>query len=190
MTVTTTEQKSSATEEKAEPKKRKDRPPLESVIGSIAAAFEKKLSAGDIAQLRRMDPFTPSCPAYWRIMSLYVTSVGYVPVAEGPRIMVENQWAAILAAMAKAATVKGFHNPRRRAGHALAEMGYKEARFSRLMRSVDEGLPDILRTTAMYLAQKGESCNWTEFARLVLYQRGDFADIVRRRISRDYYSRL
>ncbi len=183
-------QKEETQESKEVPKEpRSERPPLESVIGSIAMAFDKKLSSGDIADLRRMDPNDPSCPAYWRIMSLYVASCGYVPKAEPLRIKVENQWAAILASMAKAAGVKGFHSLKKRTGNVLADMGFAEARLIRLIRSTDEKLPVILRHTAAYLASKGESCNWCEFARLVLYQRGDFAAVVRRRISRDYYNR-
>lgn len=157
-----------------------DRSSLRSVIGSIAHAMEHTMSSGDLAELRRISPDQPYTPALWKVL----VSIEDDTFTHGDAR--EQQWAALLMAMASGAK----HDPSKRFGHVLAEHGWSELRFVRLMRARDTRLVEELRRLAQYLASKGASVDWTGAANLLFNQTGQWAEEYRRRIARDYYRSL
>ncbi|AWV88250.1 type I-E CRISPR-associated protein Cse2/CasB [Bradymonas sediminis] len=164
---------------------------LRSVLGAIAAAFERNaqgqrggLSNGDMAELRRISPDKPYTPALWRILLDFVPD-GWVA---GPdRDQKERQWATLLMAMAICA---GQHDPYKRLGSALAEAGWSELRFVRLLRARDARLEAEVRRLSQYLSSKGTPANFGDLAQLLFHQDGELAENRRRQIARSYYRAL
>ena len=164
---------------------------LRSVLGSIATAFDRNaqdkrggLSNGDMAELRRISPAQPYTAALWKVL------LDFVPdnwVAGPDRDQKERQWATLLMAMAVCA---GQHDPYQRLGSALAQAGWSELRFVRLLRARDERLEGEVRQLAAYLASKGQPANFGDLATLLFQQSGDTAETHRRQIARSYYRTL
>lgn len=164
-----------------------------SLIGKIAQAMKRGaqtsgragFSTGALAELRRIDPEEPYTPALWR------TLVGYgIDERWGDgewREAQEVRWAALLMGMAH--TV-GLHDPYTSLGEALADAGWSETRFVRLMESRDTRLVEEVRRVAQYLSSKSQKANWTDVADLVLDQDAEWAESQRRKIARNYYRRL
>lgn len=164
---------------------------LKSVLGSIAAAFDRNaqgkrggLSNGDMAELRRISPAQPYTAALWKVLLDFVPD-GWV--AGASRDQKERQWATLLMAMAICA---GQHDPYKRLGGALAEAGWSELRFVRLLRARDEKLETEVRRLAQYLASKGQPANFGDLAQLLFHQTGELAETRRRSIARSYYRTL
>jgi CRISPR system Cascade subunit CasB len=164
-----------------------------SLIGRLAHAMElgasssgrAGFSTGDLAELRRIDPAQPYTPALWRTLIAYDIDDGW---GDGTlRETLEERWAALLMGMAY--TV-GLHDPSLGLGTALAEAGWSETRFVRLMESRDKRLTEEIRRVAQYLSAKSQPANWAQVAGLVLDQDSDWAERQRRKIARDYYRRL
>ncbi len=159
-------------------------PTRRSVVGSIAHAIAEQLPPGDVADLRRLTPDQPYAPALWKLL------LGCVPDSwtAGPdRDEKERRWAALFAGMAVAA---GGHDPRVPLGQALAQAGWSELRFVRLLRDRADGLAQRIRRVAAYLNSKSAPANWADAADLLLEQDGEWAEKHRRRIARDYYRAL
>lgn len=155
-----------------------------SVVGKVAYAIENTLSAGDLAELRRISPEKPFTPALWKLLLAYVPDAW---TAGGDRDEKERRWAALF--MGTAITA-GLHDPRTPLGQALAEAGWSELRFVRLMRDRGSSLVERVRRMAQYLASKSQQGNWADVAQLLLNQQGDWAERHRRSISRCYYRAL
>ena len=161
------------------------RPPSRtSLISSLARAIDNKLSTGDVAQLRKLEPSDPSAPAFWRIVFGYLEPAKALPAEGRLRDVVEQRWAAVLSAMAIA---KGLHQPSQRLGKALAEAQYSELRLTRLLRAEADTLMDLVRTTARMLAAKQVRFDAKGLADLIFSDGSDHAENVRRQIARDYY---
>ena len=161
-----------------------DKPTIHSVVGKIAHAIENTLSTGDLAQLRRISPEEPYTPALWKVL------LDFVPdpwLEHGDRDENERRWAALLMGMTMTA---GLHNPAVPLGRALAEAGWSELRFARLMRNRGEKLHERVRHVASYLDSKQQEADWTDMARLLRSQHGKWAEKHRRRIARSYYRAL
>jgi len=156
----------------------------DSVVGKIAHAIENTLSTGDLAQLRRISPEEPFTPALWKLLLEFVPEPW---VQSGDRDENERRWAALFMGMAMTA---GLHNPSVPLGRALAEAGWSELRFVRLMRDRGESLHERIRRVAAYLDSKQQEADWTDMAHLLRNQEGEWAEKHRRRISRDYYRAL
>ena len=73
---------------------------------------------------------------------------------------------------------------------ALAETGWSETRFVRLMEADEDTLPVLIRRMAQYLASKQQAANWDDVRQLLFVQFGDAAEDVRLRIARPYYRTL
>ncbi|MFW6189815.1 MAG: type I-E CRISPR-associated protein Cse2/CasB [Planctomycetota bacterium] len=160
------------------------KPSRRSVVGKVAHAIEHQLPPGDVAELRRVTPDDPYTPALWKLL------LHHVPESwtGGPgRDENERRWAALFAGMAVAA---GLHDPAVPLGRALAEAGWSELRFVRLMRDRADGLADRVRRVAAYLNSKAQTADWADVANLLLEQEGEWAERHRRRIARDYYRAL
>ena len=157
------------------------------LINRLAKAMTTRLSPGDVAKLRRLEPSTPLTSSFWWIMSGYVEPAGVLPESETYLEKHENMWATVLSGMA---IMQGNHASGRRLGQALAQAGYSELRFVRLMRADSDQLQDLVRTTARYLGSKAEKVDWYDFYDLIFSEGTDWAERVRRRIARDYYRNL
>lgn len=154
------------------------------VVGKVAHAIENTLSAGDLAELRRISPDQPFTPALWKLLLAFVPDPW---TAGDDRDEKEGQWAALFMGLSIAA---GLHEPRTPLGQALAEAGWSELRFVRLMRDRGPSLVDRVRRLAHYLASKSQHGDWADVAQLLLNQQGEWAERHRRRVSRSYYRTL
>lgn len=159
---------------------------LASAVGGLNRLFEGDggLSTGDMAELRRVDPEEPYTPALWKLMLDFdlTETPGWLDQTER-----ETRWAALLMGMAMNAGLHDYGSP---LGEALAEAGWSELRFVRLLRSRDKRLFEELRRMAQYLGSKDQAADWTDVGRLLFSQEGEIADSHRRDIARDYYRAL
>jgi CRISPR system Cascade subunit CasB len=160
---------------------------LASVIGRLAQAMDKTLSPGDLADLRRLTPQNPYAPAFWKLVVNDAGLEAMLPVRDEARDEAERRWGAILQGLA---TLGRFHTFGVGLGRALAEAGFAELRFVRLLRAHDEGLLDQARITARFLSAKGQPGDWTDMAWLILSDGRGHEEKVRRRLARDYYRHL
>ena len=160
---------------------------LESLIGRIAFTIRESISKGEIADLRRSKDDQMMPPVFWRLSVSLIEPAGWLRGSEGAVDEREHRWSAILAVMA---WLDGFHDSRRALGASLAESGYSEVRFSRLLRASDNSLRTLSRDCARYLAAKGSHVDVTQIARLLLSDGRSNAESVRRHIARDYYRSL
>ena len=159
-----------------------------STVNSLAASIrEGRLSAGDMAELRRLDPADPSSAAFWKIAGSVLEPDGWLRGDGETRNEEERRWAVILRAIA---TLAPLHTPGRRLGAALAEGELSEVRFVRLLRARGEILRRETRTVASLLASKAVRVDLAGLAGLVLSEGGDREEDARRRIARDYYREL
>jgi CRISPR system Cascade subunit CasB len=168
------------------------RDPVDVAIGGVIRLLvherdEGGLSAGDRAELRRMDPLGAALPpALWRLLTLpeVGTAIGFV--ASGDREPTERAFAIVVQAIAEAGASSGTP-----LGKALAETGYAEARFVRLLRA--RGLEDVgfeARQAARWCAVKGAAFQVARFSRFILdaalMRKG--ADRRAHVIARDYFA--
>lgn len=157
---------------------------IHSVIGKIAYAMEHHLSNGDLAQLRRGSPVTPYTPALWKVLLTYVPPSWTAGAKQDEK---ERRWATLLMGMAMTA---GLHNPNIPLGRALVQAGWSELRFVRLMEARGDGLVKDVRRLASFLSSKSQAADWSDIAQLLFNQEGEWAELHRRRIARDYYKAL
>jgi CRISPR system Cascade subunit CasB len=144
---------------------------------------EKGLSNGDRAALRRIDLDTPVTPTLWKVLF----DLGQDEPRGMSETKWEQRWATLLMGMAHCAGLHDYDVP---LGQALAEAGWAETRFVRLMEADDETLPVLLRRMAQYLASKQQPANWDDVRKLLFYQSGDTAEDIRLSIARPYYRTL
>lgn len=164
-----------------------------SLVGKLAekmklgsqTAGRAGFSTGELAELRRIDPEQPYTPALWRTLVGYEIDQGW---GDGEwREALEERWAALLMGMAHTVGLHDYSTP---LGAALAEAGWSETRFVRLMDSRGTRLIEEIRRVAQYLSSKSQPADWAQVADLVLDQDADWAERQRRDIARDYYRRL
>jgi len=72
-------------------------------------------------------------------------------------------------------------------GQVLAEHGYSETRFERLLSADPTIFPMLLVRTAYFLATKQTPVDWIEFAHLALEQDQVELERIRMTIARDFY---
>lgn len=159
---------------------------IEAVVTSIAGLLARGglLSQGDVAALRRMDPWRPA-PAFFKLEGLVLD-----PVLAGDaerRADQETRWAAVVVGLAM---LGHAHVPGRRLGLALAGGDCSELRFTRLLRSDAERLVDELPALARFVAARGFAVDWTDAARLILSAGRSDEESVRRHIARDFFGVL
>lgn len=144
---------------------------------------EKGLSNGDRAALRRIDLDQPVTPTLWKVLF----DLKQDESKGMPQTKWEQRWATLLMGMAHCAGLHDYDVP---LGQALAEAGWAETRFVRLLEADDETLPVLLRRMSQYLASKQQPANWDDVRRLLFYQSGDTAEDIRLSIARPYYRTL
>ncbi|WP_263792895.1 type I-E CRISPR-associated protein Cse2/CasB [Salinibacter sp.] len=142
-----------------------------------------RLPNGDRAALRRIDLDTPVTPTLWKVLF----DLEQDESRGMSQTKWEQRWATLLMGMAHCAGLHDYDVP---LGQALAEAGWAETRFVRLMEADDETLPVLLRRMAQYLASKQQPANWDDVRRLLFYPSGDTAEDIRLRIARSYYRTL
>lgn len=144
------------------------------------------LPNGDRAALRRIDPDTPVTPTLWKVLF-------DLDQAESPnwigQTKWEQRWATLLMGMAHCAGLHDYDVP---IGQALAEAGWSETRFVRLLEANEDTLPVLLRRMAQYLASKQQPANWDDVRRLLFSRENPFEDAedIRLGIARPYYRTL
>jgi CRISPR system Cascade subunit CasB len=156
---------------------RKSEGSLSGTIGRIAGVIgSDNFPTGERATLKRLVPgLLPS-------LTFYRFAFRHLP--KGWEFQ-QPAWMTIVAGLALMCPRP--HRQGRPAGRALAEAGYAESRLERLLAAEGEMLNTLLMRAVRFLAAKGESVNWTDFARLLLTRdRVKFEDI-RLKIARDYY---
>ena len=151
------------------------------------------LSSGDRAELRRMDPLDAALPpALWRLLTVPEVETAIGIVASGDRETAERAFAILAQALAEAGA-SGRTPSRTPIGKVLAETGYAEARFVRLLRA--RGREEVAfeaRQAARWCAAKGAAFHVAGFSRFVLdtaLMRKD-ADRRAHAIARDYFAAL
>ncbi len=161
---------------------------LNTLARSFAASDQPRkggVSAGDLAQLRRLDPQRghASCrDAFWRIVVHHLEPAGLVgPSAGDPTLA---PWIAILQGLA---TLRELHRPGARLGSAMAEAGISEARLTRLLTARGDALLAQLRPLAQQLRSQAQAVDWAEAALLVLSDGRRDADRHRQRVASSYY---
>ncbi len=159
---------------------------LRKAVGTIARRMgtEGGMSSGQLAELRRISPENPFTPALWKLLYEYDLQDAWMGLDQNTY---ERRMATLLMGMAHCAGLHDYGTP---LGRALAESGWSELRFVRLMEARGETLEALIRRLAQYLSSKGQPANWVNVAWLLLGQDRDHAETTRLRISRDYYGAL
>lgn len=143
------------------------------------------LSTGDIADLRRMDPWNIRAPGFFKLVGAALESE--LPPGGPAREKAETRWAAVIVGLAH---LGDLHRPGARLGSALVDAGFSEVRFVRLLRADADRLIDEVPALARFLATKGAPADFTAAAHLVLSTGRKDEETTRRQLARDYYSAL
>jgi CRISPR system Cascade subunit CasB len=157
---------------------------LGSLISWLSEVVQKRLSAGDVAELRRLAPGELSSAAFWRVCAQVLEPAGTLPASEPQRSIVESRWSVILQALA---LLGHLHRSGASLGSSLAEAGYSELRFTRLLRARADLLPREVSGAVRFLASKGAAVDAAGIAGLVLSEDRSDEEDTRRQIARDYY---
>lgn len=161
---------------------------LASTVGTIAARMKGAISSGDLAELRRVDPAEPVTPALWKLLM----DEELIPSRWRPgrsdsdaRDTSEQRWACLFMGMAHCV---GLHDLKVPLGAALADAGWSEVRFTRLLRARDKRLFNEVRSVANYLSSKEQRADWCGVHGLLFSQDDDdWAERHRRNVARSYY---
>ncbi len=152
-------------------------------VAALARHMTKeRQGTGGMAQLRRMDPLGIPPPVFWKLLA---DEFGTDPLPQAR----EQAWAVIIQAMAMMAP--DGHRPKLRPGQVLADAGYPEGRFIRLLRADGEGLATEIRTLARWSASKALAFDWADLADLVLARASrnpDWAERQAIRLARSYFT--
>jgi CRISPR system Cascade subunit CasB len=159
---------------------------LASLVNTLAGwlASSSALTPGDVAALRRMDPRRPPA-AFFKLEGLALDA--HLPHDASEREDAETRWAVVVQGLAH---LGSLHAPRERLGVSLAEAGFSELRFARLLQANPDQLVDELPLLARFLAAKGVTTDWAAAARLILSAGRRDQEATRRRLARDYYGVL
>ena len=155
----------------------------------------ESLSRGDVAELRRISLRAPVTPALWRILHHFGIHEAPYASSEEQQDEYERKWAVLLMGMAHCAgshnpeAVTGLHDPKIPFGQAMAEAGWSELRFVRLLEANPEQLGTQLRRVAQFLSSEQQRADW-EGAYWLLFGEGETAERTRLRMSRSYYGTL
>ena len=167
--------------------------------GDIAAAFAWQMcrpdfERGDLAELRRMHPDSPSTAVYWRMMAQQDLL--------GRGADLENKWALILHGIALMTPTgeggRSAHDGAIPVGRALYLGGddersspyFSETRLNRLLTGRGPMLRVLLARMFRMMATADALFNWREMATFILNDgySEERAELSRRRIAREYYS--
>lgn len=168
----------------AEPIEASEDVSLADTVHRLGGIIGSALPAGEVAELRRLDPASPSSPAFWKLVVGELEPLGALR-ADGPqREDQERRWAVILNVLAY---LEDLHQPGRSYGRSLADCGYSEHRFGRLLRARGETLWHQARRSGQFLTAHGQPADASGLAWLVLSEDRIDAQSARRQLARDYY---
>lgn len=157
---------------------------LAETVHRLGGIVGSTLPAGDVAELRRLDPERPSAPAFWKLVVGELEELGALRRGAPDREEQERRWAVILNAIAH---LGDLHRPGRGYGVALASSGFSEHRFGRLLRARSGPLWYQARRSAQFLSSHAEPTDATGLAWLVLSDGRSDEQRARRQLARDYY---
>lgn len=157
---------------------------LAETVHRLGGIIGTTLPAGDVAELRRLDPERPSAPAFWKLVVGELEELGALRRGAPDREEQERRWAVILNALAH---LGDLHRPGRGYGVALASSGFSEHRFGRLLRARSGPLWYQARRSAQFLSSHAEPTDATGLAWLVLSDGRSDEQRARRQLARDYY---
>ena len=161
-------------------------PGIPATIHQLARLIQGQLSAGDVAELRRLDPERPFTAAFWKLVAGCLVPAGHIPDGDSSLARErERRWAVILAGLAHLGDLHRSGTP---LGRALAAVDYAELRLQRLLRASGAALFDQALGAARFLSAKRQPADWTDAAFLILFEDGDGAERSRRRLARDFFS--
>ena len=168
--------------------------PVESPrVGSVVAALSRHLDArtigaGTLAELRRITA-DDLPPAFWK---RYLTDVPAEWREPGGHVdaRIDRAWAGLIRAMVEMAP--NPHSFERPFGATLADTGYSEHRFVRLLRAEGNDLAREVRVAGAWLTRAGaKAANWEQAAHLLLGRPWlglrVRPKITSRRMARDYF---
>lgn len=171
----------------SEPESARESPGLAEVVHRLGGIVSESLSRGDVAELRRLDPSAPLPATFWKLV-VGVLEPQDALTGEGPhREEQERQWAVVLNILGH---LESLNEPGRSYGRSLAECGFSEHRFGRLLRARGEVLWDQARRSGQFLAAHGHTTDVTGLAWLVLSEGRSDEQRARRHLARDYYRAL
>lgn len=142
-----------------------------------------ELGQGEKAELRRLNPDQPWSPVFWKLL-VQLTGEEMLRIGGKDREESEKRWSAVLSALAQSLEL---YRPRAPLGKSLAEAGFHELRFTRLLRARGETLLDEVLKTARFLSAKAEPFDFCELARLIESSDQSWAERFRMNIARSYY---
>jgi len=138
---------------------------------------------GAIAKLRRIDVEMPIEEDFFKIESAYVDKSGLPRVSESEREQ-NRRWTTVVRWTAEAA---GLHRLTS-TGRALADAGFSNARFERMLNQQDSEVLDACIDSAIrFLRSKRKPFAMTDFAYLYLWPMTAEANDLRRRMAKEYY---
>lgn len=122
----------------------------------------ERIGTGGMAELRRMEASDGFLPAtFWRLLFRAVPDE-----IRGSAPSHDRAWALLIHTMALIGPKP--HATDARFGQALAETGYSEARFVRMLRTDDHTFEKDLRASATWLADYGKRIDCRGLARFIL----------------------
>lgn len=160
---------------------------LAETVHRLGGIVSESLPPGEVAELRRLDPSSPSTTAFWKLVVGELEPLGALRGEGSRREEHERRWAVVLNVMAH---LGNLNEPGHDYGRSLAECGFSEHRFSRLLRARGETLWDQARRSGQFLAAQGQTTDVTGLAWLVLSEGRTDAQRARRHLARDYYRAL
>lgn len=176
-----------AVPEAQDPGEESEAPGLAETVHRLGGIVSGSLPRGEVAELRRLDPSSPSSAAFWKLVVGELEPLGALR-GEGPhREEQERRWAVLLNVLAH---LGNLNEPGRGYGRSLAECGFSEHRFSRLLRARGDTLWDQARRSGQFLAAQGQPTDVTGLAWLILSEGRTDAQRARRHLARDYYRAL
>ena len=161
-----------------------DRPKTDgwwTVVASIAGQLSgERLSSGDKAALRRMDPTAPG-----REILPLTRILQEARVEEHASGIPADRWRVIVHCLA---LVEGKHAPGAVTGTAMAQIGLSEARLNALLAADHDVFVDLLSTLARRVRSAGVAFDWAPLAQIALFsgRNEEEADKARLRIARDF----
>lgn len=154
---------------------------LARVVNALAHRV-KHMDSGSLAELRRL--IRNEGEGRWRSATFYRLHAELI--SEGGNETREQRWALLLAGMAALP-----HQPGQFLGAVLAQAGFAERRFVRLLDADAEHIASELRGMVSFLASRGLAIDWADAARLVhSIDADDGGHAVRRSIASAYYAKL
>ena len=154
-----------------------------------------EFSAGDMAELRRMDPDNPNIPAFWRLAALNNFS-------DKPAI--ERKWALVIHGISLMTYSARGNSSGRSAHNAGIPVGkalfygsdfnrdsafFSVSRLTRLLTARGPMLQRLMGRMFRMMRADGAQFDWSQMAQLILSEGSDkeLADSVRMQIARDYF---